>query len=71
MEKKIIERFLGKKVILHRRYAGDTGRTTFKLYCEVRDVTEETVVIFTDRLGAILLEDIVSIEELKTGGDAY
>jgi len=69
MEKNVVEQFLGKNVVLHKRYIGAPNRAPLKLYCNVQDVTDKTVVIFTDRLGAMLLEDIISIVEFKeTGG---
>ena len=71
MEENVVEQFLGKHVVLYKRYVGDPNRATFKLYCKIQDVTEKTVVIFTDRLGAILLEDIVSIVESKPGRNRF
>lgn len=61
MEKEIVERFLGFFVLLEKLTA-DPHRT-FKLYGRIKQVTDESVVIFTDRLGVVRLQDIVSIRE--------
>lgn len=64
MEKEIVERFLGKFVKLEKRTMMP-GRNSWKLYGTLREVTDTSVIIFTDRQSAILLEDIVAIEEIQ------
>ena len=64
MEKELIQNFLDnfvKIVIKKPEFHG--GRTTFNLYGIIKEVTDEGVVFYTDRLGVILLEDIISIQE--------
>ena len=61
MDKEIVEQFLGKFVQISRRSKGEI----YKLYGEIKKVTEDSVLIYTDTLGAVLLEDIVSIKETK------
>lgn len=36
-----------------------------------KNVVEEAIIVFTDRLGAMLLEDIVSIVEFKPGRNNF
>jgi len=61
MDKEIVEHFLGKFVQLSRRSKGQV----YKLYGEIKQVTDDSILIQTDMLGAVLLEDIVSIRETK------
>jgi len=61
MDKEIVEHFLGKFVQLSRRSKG----RVYKLYGEIKQVTDDSILIQTDMLGAVLLEDIVSIRETK------
>jgi len=65
MERETVKLFEGKFVKLVKRSHDpeNPGRNTFNLYGELQEVTEDAVVLFTDRMGVILLEDIVSIEE--------
>ncbi len=62
MEREIVARFLGKFVKLEKRTMMP-GRNSWKLYGTIQEVTKTSVIIFTDRQSAILLEDIVAIEE--------
>jgi len=62
MDKETVELFLNKFVQLAKR---TDDRQTFKLYGIIKKVTEDSVLIQTDRLGAILLEDVVSIREAE------
>lgn len=64
MEKEVVERFLGKFVKLEK-HTLMPGRNTWKLYGVIEEITDTTVIIFTDRRSAILLEDIVAIEEAQ------
>lgn len=70
LEKEVVMRFVGKFVKVVFR-STDTNRASFKLYGTLLDVTDESVIIHTDRDGAILLKEILSIEEAtpKYGGD--
>ena len=61
MEREIVEKFVGLFVLLEK-LTPDPHRT-FKLYGRIKQVTDESVVIFTDRLGVVRLQDIVSIRE--------
>lgn len=61
MEKEIVEKFVGLFVLLEK-LTPDPYRT-FKLYGTIKEVTNESVVIFTDRLGVVRLQDVVSIRE--------
>jgi len=62
MERSVVEQFKGKFVRLKKKMV-DSERTSFNIFCEIQDVTDESVIIFSDRLGAILLRDVVAIEE--------
>jgi len=62
MDKETVEIFLGKFVQLVKR---TSDNKTFKLYGEIQKVTSDSIIIYTDRLGAVLLEDIVSIREAE------
>jgi len=64
MDKEIVKRFLGKYVKLEKK-TFMPNRNTWKLFGTIRAVTDTTVIIYTDREGALLLEDIVSIEEAE------
>ena len=65
MDKEIVEKFLGKFVKLEKRTVDPNNpyRSTFKLYGTIEAVTDISVIIHTDHDGAVLLEDVVSIEE--------
>lgn len=65
MEKEVLQQFIGKHVKLEKRSINLNfpSRTTFKIFCTIKDVTENSVIIFTDHTGAISLVDIVGIEE--------
>lgn len=62
MDKATAERFLKKFVKLEKK-TFMPNRNTWKLFGTIREVTDTAVIIFTDREGAILFENIVSIEE--------
>jgi len=64
MEKEVVEKFLGKFIKLEKRTLMP-GRNTWKLYGVIEEITGTAVIIFTDRRSAILLEDIVAIEEVQ------
>ena len=65
MEQETAKLFLGKFVKLVRKSIdpNDSSRSTFNLYGDLKQVRSDVVVLFTDRMGVILLEDIVSLEE--------
>lgn len=62
MDKETVELFLNKFVQLAKR---TDDNKTFKLYGTIKKVTDDSVLIQTDRLGAILLKDVVSIREAE------
>ena len=66
LEKEIVKRLIGKNVKLSKRAGNgtDPNRTSFKIYCQIQEVTDTSIVIFTDHIGVLLLDDIVGIEEV-------
>lgn len=62
MEKKDIERFIGKKVKLEKKTT-DPNRVSFKLFGTIESVSDSSVVLVTDHIGVIALSEILSIEE--------
>ena len=61
MEREIAECFNGKFVRLEKQTPSSTR--SFKLYGTVEDVTNESILLRTNILGAIRLCDVVSITE--------
>lgn len=63
MEKEIAEQFLHRFVKIERKTS--CFDRPFNLYGVIKEVTDETVLLRTDRLGAIPLDEIISIRETK------
>jgi hypothetical protein len=61
MERKDIERFIGKKVKLEKK-STDPNRCSFKLYGIIVEVSDSSVVFMTDHVGVIALSEIISVE---------
>lgn len=66
MERKDIERFVGKSVKLEKRTT-DPTRISFKLFGTIESVSDSSVVFVTDHVGVIALSEIISIEENNNG----
>lgn len=76
MEKETAKLFEGKFVKLVKKSPDPNNlrRDTFNLYGNLREITDDAVILFTDHIGVILLADIISLEEAspkKPGRDAY
>ena len=67
MEKEVVEKFLGKFCKVEKRSSdpNNPNRNSFKLYCIIKEVTDSSVIIHTNHDGAILLDEIITIEELQ------
>jgi hypothetical protein len=66
MDRKDIERFIGKRVKLEKKTT-DPNRVSFKLFGIIESVSDTSVVLITDHVGVISLSEIVSIEENNHG----
>jgi len=67
MDKETVEIFLNKFVQICK--ISENKNKTFNLYGTIKKVTDQSVLIETDRLGAILLDDIISIREAERKQD--
>ena len=61
MDKETVELFLDKFVTLEKRSYRE--KQSFNLYGIIKKVTNDSLIIETDRLGAVSLDEIISIRE--------
>ena len=63
MDRETVELFLNKFVALEKRSYRE--KQSFNLYGIITKVTDDSVTIETDRLGAVSLDEIISIRETE------
>ena len=64
MDVEIAKNFLNKNVVIHKK-SSSPYRDSFKIFGVLKEVTEGGILLQSDHLGAVSMDEIMSIEEAK------
>lgn len=64
MDVEIAKNFLDKNVVVHKK-SRSPYRDSFKIFGVLKEVTDGGILLQSDHLGAVSMNEIMSIEEAK------